>query len=167
MTYFEIVTMLALLEFREQGVTHAVIEVGMGGRLDATNILPGENVLCTAIVSIGRDHCDILGNDLNDIACEKAGIIKSGIGGCVVGPTASPFAIFRQEYEQSGSSLDNFIEIGTETPEESKEDITFHQYQKVSSESFNSYIEANNEIARRVLCIALGKTFEEFVSTIP
>ena len=88
MTFFEIVTMLALLEFREQAVDYAVMECGLGGRLDATNILPGERVACTAITSIGRDHEEILGSELSDIAYEKAGIIKEGIGGCVIGPTA-------------------------------------------------------------------------------
>lgn len=87
-TFFEIVTMLALMEFREQAVDYAVLETGLGGRLDATNIVKGEHVACAAITSIGRDHEEILGSNLSDIAYEKAGIIKSGIGGCVIGPTA-------------------------------------------------------------------------------
>lgn len=94
--------MLALLEFQEQRIDYAVLETGLGGRLDATNIVPGERVVCTAITSIGRDHEEILGSELVDIAYEKAGIIKSGVGGCIIGPTAAPFDIFRSTYQQSG-----------------------------------------------------------------
>ena len=101
-TFFEIVTMLALLEFREQQVDYAVLEAGLGGRLDATNIVPGDRVTCTAITSIGRDHEEILGSELSDIAFEKSGIIKSGVGGCVLGPSATPFQVFRRAYEEAG-----------------------------------------------------------------
>ena len=76
-----------------------MLETGLGGRLDATNIVPGERVCCTAITSIGRDHEEILGSELSEIAYEKAGIIKNGVGGCVIGPTASPFDIFRSSYQ--------------------------------------------------------------------
>ena len=55
-TFFEIVTMMALLEFRERAVDYAVLECGLGGRLDATNVVEGDHVACTAITSIGRDH---------------------------------------------------------------------------------------------------------------
>ena len=68
---------------------YAVIECGLGGRLDSTNILSGDKVVCTAITSIGKDHEEILGNTLEAIADEKSGIIKPGIRGCVLGPTAA------------------------------------------------------------------------------
>ena len=90
------------------------MERGLGGRLDATNILPGEKVTCTAITSIGRDHEEILGSQLSEIAFEKSGIIKRGVGGCVVGPTASPFPVFRSAFEQAGGPLINFREISAQ-----------------------------------------------------
>ena len=64
------------------------MECGLGGRLDATNIIK-RNIACTAVTSIGRDHEEILGSALEDIAGEKAGIIKQGVQGCVLGPTAA------------------------------------------------------------------------------
>jgi dihydrofolate synthase/folylpolyglutamate synthase len=73
---YEISTALAFLAFRAAGVDHAVIEVGLGGRLDATNVV---EPMATAITSISYDHMAILGNTLGAIAGEKAGIIKTGI----------------------------------------------------------------------------------------
>ena len=72
-TFFEQVTMIAYLHFAENKVDLAVLEVGMGGRLDATNICQPE---VTAITSISFDHQQYLGNTLAEIASEKAGIIK-------------------------------------------------------------------------------------------
>lgn len=75
-TYFELVTAAALLHFRRQHVDAAVIEVGLGGRLDATNVL--KEPLLTVVTSIGFDHTQHLGNTLEAIAAEKAGILKPG-----------------------------------------------------------------------------------------
>ena len=74
-TFFECATALAFETFREQGVRLAAIETGLGGRLDATNvILP----LVSAITCIGLEHCEYLGDTLGKIAAEKAGILKPG-----------------------------------------------------------------------------------------
>ena len=69
-------TAMALLYFSEQKVDIALIETGLGGRLDATNIL---NPQLSVITSIGLDHTEILGNSIAAIAREKAGIIKAGV----------------------------------------------------------------------------------------
>lgn len=76
LTTFEITTGLAFDHFARQGVDAAVIEVGMGGRLDATNIV---TPVVTVITSISYDHTQILGDTLAKIAYEKAGIIKPGV----------------------------------------------------------------------------------------
>ena len=102
--------MVALLWFREQAVDYAVLECGLGGRLDATNIV-SEKIACTAICSIGRDHEEVLGNTLEEIAFEKSGIIKPGVKGCVLGPTAAPFEVFRTQYAEAGCDFANFIEV--------------------------------------------------------
>lgn len=75
-TFFEFVTAMAFLYFRRKGVGWAVVETGMGGRLDATNVLLPE---VSAITSVSHDHGEFLGKTLRGIAAEKAGIIKSGI----------------------------------------------------------------------------------------
>lgn len=75
LTYFEITTAIAFWWFNRSDVDIAVIETGLGGRLDATNIV---DPLVSVITSISFDHTDILGNSIEEIAREKAGIIKSG-----------------------------------------------------------------------------------------
>jgi dihydrofolate synthase/folylpolyglutamate synthase len=75
-SFFEVVTALALEHFRRRGVDVAVLEVGLGGRLDATNVCFPR---VTAITSIDLDHVKTLGADLPTIAAEKAGIVKPGI----------------------------------------------------------------------------------------
>jgi len=76
LTFFETATLMAFLHFREAKVQTAVLEVGMGGRLDATNVIPAP--LIAAITRVSFDHMDILGGSLGEIGREKAGIIKSG-----------------------------------------------------------------------------------------
>lgn len=75
-TEFETLTAMALDYFREQAVDVAIVEVGLGGLLDSTNVV--EPMLC-AITTIGLDHTDILGDTLEKIAAQKAGIIKPGV----------------------------------------------------------------------------------------
>lgn len=75
-TSFEIETALALLTFREQGCALAVLETGMGGRMDATNVIDAP--LVCVLTAIGMDHTKFLGDTLEQIAKEKAGIIKPG-----------------------------------------------------------------------------------------
>ena len=75
-TFFEVTTAMAFAWFAEQNVDIAIIETGMGGRLDATNVI--ESPLATIITSIDLDHTEYLGSDLLSIAGEKSGIMKKG-----------------------------------------------------------------------------------------
>lgn len=75
-TFFEIVTVLAFLHFKRCSVDYAVVEVGLGGRFDATNVV---HPIVSVITNISLEHTDILGKDLATIASEKAGIIKAGV----------------------------------------------------------------------------------------
>jgi dihydrofolate synthase/folylpolyglutamate synthase len=87
-SFFEQVTASAFLHFREQGVELAVLEVGLGGRLDATNIV---EPIVAVVTSVDLDHQDILGNDIGQIAAEKAAVIKPGAR-AVIGRQAHPAA---------------------------------------------------------------------------
>ena len=82
-TYFEITTVAALLAFAETPADYTLLEVGLGGRLDATNVVAEPAV--TVITPVDLDHQQYLGDTLPQIAGEKAGIIKRGVP-CVVGP---------------------------------------------------------------------------------
>jgi dihydrofolate synthase/folylpolyglutamate synthase len=81
-TEFEFKTAVGFCHFAARQVDYAVVEVGLGGRLDATNVLP--NPLVSVITNIGFDHMQLLGDTLGKIAAEKAGIVKCG-GICVSG----------------------------------------------------------------------------------
>ena len=80
-TEFELKTAVAFCFFAEQKVDFAAVEVGIGGRLDSTNVIPPP--LAAAITHIGLDHTAILGETLDRIASEKAGIVKRGTAACV------------------------------------------------------------------------------------
>ncbi len=76
LTYFEVLTVLALKFFVDENVRYAVMEVGLGGRLDATNIISPEVAVLTRIE---KEHTDILGDDIENIIYEKLGIMKEGV----------------------------------------------------------------------------------------
>ncbi len=88
-TEFEIVTAIGFLCFAEKKCDYVAVEVGLGGRLDATNVL--EHPLCTAICSISFDHMQYLGNSLSEIAAEKCGILKEGV----------PTVVYREQPEEA------------------------------------------------------------------
>ncbi len=94
-TFFEMTTFLAFDYFRKKQVDVAVIETGLGGRLDATNII---SPVLTAITSISREHAYILGNNLEQIASEKAGVIKENIP-VILGPKARFQSIYDRAKE--------------------------------------------------------------------
>ena len=93
--------MIGLILFKKAKGDYVVLECGLGGKLDATNIVEYPEVVCSAITSIGMDHMDVLGNSLEEIASEKAGIIKSNIP-CIVGPTCLELkSILKRAFEQN------------------------------------------------------------------
>jgi dihydrofolate synthase/folylpolyglutamate synthase len=101
-TTFELYTLLAFLYFREAGCGHAVIEVGIGGRLDATNvILPRACV----VTPLDLEHTDVLGDTLEKIAEEKAGIIKPGVPAFVGPQPPSTREVFVSAARERGSPL--------------------------------------------------------------
>ncbi len=75
-TFFEMATAMAFKHFGDENVDHAVLEVGLGGRLDATNVV---TPLVSVITTIALDHMHVLGTSLEEVAREKAGIIKPGV----------------------------------------------------------------------------------------
>ena len=101
-SFFETVTALAFSYFAKEKVDVAVVEVGLGGRLDATNIV---TPLVSVITNIGLDHTEFLGNTLQKIAAEKAGIIKPGVP-CVIGETQPETeGVFLSKANESGNPI--------------------------------------------------------------
>lgn len=101
LTYFEFATLAALLHFAAEGVDVAVVEVGLGGRLDATSAITPR---VTAVARIGLDHTQLLGETIERIAVEKAGIFKPGVP-AVVHARQPPGALetLRAEAERRGA----------------------------------------------------------------
>jgi dihydrofolate synthase/folylpolyglutamate synthase len=107
-TYFETVTAMALLLFRECGVEFAVLEVGLGGRLDATNVVTPE--LCV-IAPIDFDHEAFLGKSLESIAGEKAGILKPGVPAVFSAQRPEAARVLDQRAAALGVSVNRSSEI--------------------------------------------------------
>jgi len=101
-SFFELTVAMAFDYFAQQSVDIAIVEVGLGGRLDSTNIISPE---VSVITNIGLDHTDLLGDTIEKIAVEKAGIIKTGIP-VVVGTTQKETTpIFKNVSEQKGTQI--------------------------------------------------------------
>ncbi|PTX60876.1 dihydrofolate synthase/folylpolyglutamate synthase [Kordia periserrulae] len=102
LSFFELTVGMAFYHFALQNVDIAVVEVGLGGRLDATNIITPE---VSVITNIGLDHVKILGDTLSKIAAEKAGIIKENIPVVVGEFHEETFPVFKEKAQQVNSKL--------------------------------------------------------------
>ena len=101
-SFFEVTTAMALWWFARQQVDAAVIEVGLGGRLDSTNII---TPVLSVVTSIGLDHCALLGDTRAEIAGEKAGIFKPGVPALVGYSDEETAPVFRGTAARTGSPL--------------------------------------------------------------
>jgi len=102
-TYFEITTCAALLAFSRDPADFCLLEVGLGGRLDATNVIDRPRL--TAITPVSLDHQHYLGNTVEEIAAEKAGILKRGVP-CVVGrQDEAALEVIESKAERTGAPL--------------------------------------------------------------
>jgi dihydrofolate synthase/folylpolyglutamate synthase len=101
-TFFEVCTALAFDDFVERGVEIAVVEVGLGGRLDCTNVITPE---VSVITSIGLDHTEILGETVEQIAFEKAGILKPGVPAVTGVPESAALRVIERRAREVGAPL--------------------------------------------------------------
>jgi dihydrofolate synthase/folylpolyglutamate synthase len=140
LSFFEMTVGLAFCYFEESQVDVAVVEVGMGGRLDGTNLLTPE---VSVITNIGFDHMQFLGNNLAEIAAEKAGIIKEGIS-VVIGEThPETKAVFEKVAKQLNAPI-SFAD---------QEQIENHESDLKGSYQFNN-------IKTAVIALETLKSFE-------
>ncbi|MEX2467133.1 MAG: folylpolyglutamate synthase/dihydrofolate synthase family protein [Gemmatimonadota bacterium] len=102
LTFFEAVTVLAFHVFARERVEFAVMEVGLGGRLDATNVIRPE---VSTVTNVAMDHADFLGDTLEEIAWEKAGIMKPGIPFVTAEPAPGLRAVFEEVARERGTSV--------------------------------------------------------------
>ena len=139
-SFFELTTALAFKYFEEAGVDVAVIEVGLGGRLDCTNII---SPLLSVITNISFDHVQFLGNTLEDIAREKAGIIKPGIP-VVIGETNAEIKI-RNVFALTANELHSEIRFADEEYHEQVESELKGDYQVKNTQTTLTALECLKE----------------------
>ncbi len=101
-SFFEATTAIAFADFAARGVDVAVIEVGLGGRLDSTNVV---EPLVNGVVSVGLDHTEYLGDSLESIAREKAGIAKPGVPFVIGESDGATAAVLKQVAEEAGAEV--------------------------------------------------------------
>ncbi len=112
-TYFEVTTAMAMAHFADMGVEFAVVEAGMGGRLDATNVLIPE---VSVITNVALEHTEYLGASVEDIAREKGGIIKEGVDVVTAERDPRALAVLKEICDRKGSRL---IRVGHDIEAES------------------------------------------------
>ena len=143
LTTFEITTALAFLYFSLENVDVAVVEVGLGGRLDATNVL---SPAISVITSLSYDHTAVLGNTLTEIAGEKAGIIKSGVPVILAPQEEEARLVINQVAEKKGAPL---VQVGRDylyAPDAySLEGQTFLIWPHSDQSEVDRYIESGGE----------------------
>jgi dihydrofolate synthase/folylpolyglutamate synthase len=148
-TEFEIITCLMLLYFHEENVDYGVIEVGLGGRLDSTNVIAP---IVSVITSISYDHTNLLGNTLTEIAGEKAGIIKVGV----------PVVIYPQETEVLKVIEKKALEMNSEIYRINKENGKF--VRTIQEEKIYQIVEVKFE--EQVLAINLPLLGEHQITNL-
>lgn len=153
---FEILTAIAFMYFKDQAVDFVVLETGMGGRIDATNVV--EKPLVSVITSIGLDHTHVLGETLEEITYHKAGIIKAGQP-VVVGPLEDNLmAIIEKESKELDSELTVVDTDDIEIIDQSLESQTFKYKQDVT---LSTKLIGNHQIINTALAYEALKILQD------
>lgn len=147
-TYFEATTAMALACFARENTDIAIMEVGMGGRLDATNII---RPLVSAITNISLEHQAFLGNRLIEIACEKAGIIKKGVNTITAAKQPKISELFRRICEERKAP---FYQVGKDVRYRNSE--TGLSYYGLDRTIRNINLSLKGEFQHRNTALAIG-----------
>lgn len=158
-TFFEATTALAFTAFARAGVTSVVIEVGLGGRLDATNVLDDG---VSVVTSIARDHADYLGTDLALIAREKAGIFRRG-GTAIIGPVeGSAGTVVRELASESGAVVQVFGSDFEAMNVESSDDgsaFTYRSRNRTAPIRLHTPLRGAHQVTNAALAVAAADAF--------
>lgn len=103
--FFRFLTIMAWHIFLEKGVTNVIMECGIGGEYDATNVLPAEAVSAAVISQLGIDHVAMLGDTVEEITWHKAGILKSGVKGFTVKAEPGVMEVLRERAAEKNATL--------------------------------------------------------------
>lgn len=161
-TVFEIETAIAFLYFKEMKCDLVVLEAGLGGELDATNII--RNTVCAVFASISRDHLGVLGNTLAEIAENKAGIIKSGCAVVSARQKDSVSSILRSRAEKYGCS---YVQAEPELAEVEKEDYHGIYFSYKEFRSLHTVMAGKNQIGNAAAALEVIRTLRQTGYKIP
>ena len=161
-TVFEIETAIAFLYFKEMKCNLVVLEAGLGGELDATNII--RNTVCAVFASISRDHLGLLGNTLAEIAENKAGIIKSGCAVVSARQKDSVSSILRSRAEKYGC---NYVQAEPELAEVEKEDYHGIYFSYKEFRSLHTVMAGKNQIGNAAAALEVIRTLRQTGYKIP
>lgn len=138
-SYFEVLTAIMYIYFNEQNVDVAIIEVGLGGSLDSTNII--KNPLAAVITTISKDHIQILGNSLVEIANNKAGIIKNNSQVFLYPKEGEVRKVFYDKTEETSSQIHTFskdeIDIKKNGPD--LNEFSFRSYKNIKTKLIGNH----------------------------
>lgn len=132
-TYFEVMTALMYKYFYDKKVDVCVVETGLGGRLDSTNIV--KKPLATIITTISMDHTNILGNTIEEIAWNKAGIIKENVPVFIYPQVKGAFDVILKETNEKNSKIHkfDFDEIKIKTHNDNYNEFDFRNYKNIKT----------------------------------
>lgn len=132
LSYFEVITAIMYIYFYEENVDIAIVETGLGGLLDSTNII--KNPIASVITTISMDHIDILGDSIEEIAYQKAGIIKDRTPVFIYPQKAEVMNVFLEKSKETNSKLYTFTkdEIKVKKSDQESNIFDFRDYKDVS-----------------------------------
>lgn len=161
-TTFEMYTAYAYILFKETGCTHAVIETGMGGRLDATNTL---NSICSVITPIELEHTQVLGDTISKIALEKAKIIKKNQNVFISKQKEEAIEVFIKEAKEQGSTLYSISDEITSISSKSTKDAELVSISFKDGTNYNYSLKMIGSIQAEnsALALLVAKKMEFFV----
>jgi dihydrofolate synthase/folylpolyglutamate synthase len=164
-TYFETLTLLAFLYFQEKRIDIAVLEVGMGGRLDATNVV---TPIVSIITTVDHDHQEFLGRTLREIAFEKAGIIKPGVPViCGVVRKSARDVIRRRAREQDAPFYGVFDHPRAFREQKTKNGHRFFLHWQGEQYMFKPALPGEHQGRNAALAIAAGTEIDRLWRAIP
>ncbi len=146
-TQFEMDTAMAFLHFKQTGCDYVILEVGLGGRMDSTNVI--RSSLMSVITSIGLDHTKVLGDTLEEIAGEKAGIIKTGQFVVTAPQADGVMEVLRRQCETAGAHLvmADVPVLETSLPDEFSQAFTYKEEEHLKINMLGLYQPKNAAVA--------------------
>lgn len=160
-TEFELITAIGFLYFAEEKVDIAVLETGLGGRLDSTNVI--DKPVATAVCAIGLDHCNVLGSTVSEIASEKAGIFKTGVPAICLDPDDM---ILPEEMKDdvrkalTSKAAEKNAPISFISVKEAVQTVSFGMDGKMSftleGRKYNTLLNGRHQVSNAALAIALA-----------